>query len=386
MLASRVSRTFSSSPPRALAGITLDGLACLALDTFACDPAATSMTVAFWTKTARDVGGSSFGEILNWVDTGGSPGASQIQISSQGQLSHSGGSPGRVDWANDAVTNYRTAAPPWPGAAFIQGHTDDDSTPNDDLWMLQLMSFDITPRAPLDWLTGYINGVSTIGLFSDPFAQQVVGPDTALNINGLTLSVGGTTLFTDEDGLVGEIMNIWAGVGVDLRETDGTFSDATINLFMGPGNTPKYLGDNGELVTGSPADLYLSRYDDEDVTAFFVNKGTAGGPFTIYNARGGDVVASTTPNPSGEPRPVPISCDVTGLLTVGETLTVHPNFTFSPTGTSFQWQNGQLNEGTDDPSFVNEIGDVGFLTSCIMTVSNGSGSFVSNSIFVGPIT
>jgi len=344
----------------------------LQMELFTCDPAATVVSFAFWAKVARtSPPASQFYEMILFEKQDLSAARWHFDFISSANPASISNTPCQVN-GTEIVGQTIAMRPGFTG--FLIELTE---TPNDSEWCFFLGVINTGDLA--DPGAVWVNGQ-----FMDYRQYSSVGPQPLLNMNGQKFCLGSTEVFNDTDGLIGDLAEVWFKVGVDLREPDGTFSDATINKFMAPGHVPRFLGDQGELPTGSPADLYFHRCEGDPLSEFLINRGTGGGPLVAF----GHVTVSALPIPGTFPRPLPYRWDITGTVQVGQVLTVVDGAALFANGPItlivYQWQILGGNFGADQPTYVVD-NFPGFNVNCYVVATNAAGSFVVNSEYVGPI-
>lgn len=124
-----------------------------------------------------------------------------------------------------------------------------------------------------NFLKVYRNRVlETPALEHDSYAAPVTP-----NFNGKPFSVGSDAYHTVMDY---NMADFWFQTGVDLLESDGTVSSATLDKFVTADLKPVDLGATGQLPTGSTPVIFLHRSKTGAATDFAVNLGT-GGAFAL---------------------------------------------------------------------------------------------------------
>lgn len=106
----------------------------------------------------------------------------------------------------------------------------------------------------------------------------------SIAINGRDVYVGGDIF----GQLAGDMADFWLAPGQSLL-TGSDIAEATRRKFISAAGKPVYLGESGELPTGTPPAVFFSG----DSTGFVTNRGTGGG-FTLID--GPLTNASTSPS------------------------------------------------------------------------------------------
>ncbi len=365
--------------PCVIGGVHFDGNTALLCAALTADAGDTVTAVSFWAKTVR-AGNTVYEYAISNPDTTGHtvPNMTFLQVSNA-----SGGTPCQAIQQWDPNTQLNILGANWPED---EGNNIDGLGDNSAQWMHFLIQLNSTGGRPGAMLVNGLDYQYSAGNF------QSIGADTINGLSGLPFWVGGSGegTDTDEDYLVGDMAEFWLSSGTDLLEMDGTFSADTVAKFIGPGNAPVFLGEQGETPTGTQATIYLHRCTTDDASAFMTNHGS-GGDFTAFS---GGIIASDTDPQGAQPKPVG-PFEITGTPTVGSALSVSGSWLNSPSGVTYQWWS--LNLGTvlaTTPTYTPLIGDVGDSFWVIAVATNGAGStFVDTSvgitdafIYFGPIT
>lgn len=145
------------------------------------------------------------------------------------------------------------------------------STPEDvslDVWHHVISSVD----AETQKMACYIDE----NLFGLPIHRYAGIGMSTIQFNGLSFWVGNDGI---GDFTIGSVADLWVAPGVSLLDGDGNIPLGTIRKFRNSGGKPVFLGENGELPTGTAPAVFLSG----DHASFPINKGT-GGPFVLTGA------------------------------------------------------------------------------------------------------
>lgn len=130
-------------------------------------------------------------------------------------------------------------------------------------WFNLLVSWDMTADVS-HRVQFYINDADAFGFEQQPLFGSFTLPAMP------TWHVGKTSWGADK--LNGGMSELWMALGTKIDFSD----EASRRKFISASGKPVYLGDNGELPTGSAPALYLNN----PYTGFGTNKG-AGGNFTV---------------------------------------------------------------------------------------------------------
>jgi len=336
------------------------------------DPNADHILISYWLRTTRDDVTEPFYVVAIW-----NPSAlPQMQLASFSN-DPTNGSPSSNLLQTNPLTQYNELRAQWPTA---EAENVDNLGGNDNQWMHVLLQLNAAGERP---------GVVLInGLQYGPELSITQGADTIAGLANLPLFIGGTGEPGSENFLLGDIAEFWVGYGIDALEPDGTFSDATIAKFLGPGNTPVPLGEHGQLPFAWLPTIFLHVCEGDDPDDFLINRGSSSS--FVYEA-GALTLAGTLP-PGPEPRPVGLF-EITGGGGVGQVLSISGAWANAPTLIEYQWW-GVVGEPVTTPTYTPVAGDIGSFIWCVIVATNAAGStFVDTSItpqqnerWFGPIT